>query len=524
MGDRAHSVSGRMLEDSSWERLQVMPGPRRAHDMAPRMENSEIAEAVKKALRQDRYVAEMTDLAAARGADVHVVGGLIRDVALVRDPVDVDLVMEGAAEFGKEFSDLVRGTFVSLHEQHEIARVVVDERTYDFADLRGGSIADDLALRDFTLNAIAYPLPAADANGTKLVDPLQGVVDLHKRTIRAASDTAMRDDPVRTVRAFRFAAELGFTIDRHTSALIADAAQRLTDVAGERIQVELFKVLAAPHAVPLVHQMDELGVLPALLPQLAETKGVAQDARRHLDVWDHSLATLEQVEEITRHLDRYFPGYVCEMESYLARDATVAVLKLAALLHDVAKAGPAGEDGQTSSTAHSSAGAQVACDISNRLRLSRRDRQALVGFVRHHPRPLELLSMAEQGELRSRTMARYFRATGHHSVGLLLLALAHGKAMLGPAQAQDWQTTVTEFVRRLLDFYFDEYIPKEKLPRLLTGRDLLDEFSLSPGPELGEMLDALQDAQMSGQIQTRDEAQAFVRKRLREQRQHKDGR
>jgi poly(A) polymerase len=490
--------------------------------MSTTADQSAAAEAVRREIRRDHRVEEVADLAANRGVVAYVVGGLIRDVILGRSCADIDVAVEGAADIGREFSARVRGTFVSLHEEHQVARVVVNERTYDFADLRGDSIADDLALRDFTLNAIACPLPATDANGTELVDPLRGMVDLRERTIRAASDTAMRDDPVRTVRAFRFAAELGFTIDKHTSALIADAAERLTDVAGERIQVELFKILAAPHAAPLVHQMDELGVLPALLPQLAKTKGVPQDARHHLDVWDHSLATLDQVEEITRHLDRYFPGYAREMESYLARDATVAVLKLSALLHDVAKAGAPGEDGRTSPASHSSAGAQVARDIANRLRLSRRDRQALVGFVRHHPRPLELLSIAGQGELRARAMARYFRATGHHSVGLLLLALAHGKAMLGPAQAPDWQTTVTQFVRRLLDFYFDEYVPKEKLPRLLTGRDLLDEFSLSPGPELGEMLDALQDAQTSGQIQTRDAARAFVRKRLREQRQDKD--
>jgi poly(A) polymerase len=332
----------------------------------------------------------------------------------------------------------------------------------------------------------------------------------------------MQDDPVRIVRAFRFAAELGFAIEKHTAGLIVDAKERLRDAAGERVRAELYKMLAAWQATPVVRQMDELGVLCVLLPELAATKGVAQDARHHLDVWDHSLATLAQVEQIVAHLDRYFPRHVREMGSYVAAEGTVAVLKLAALLHDVAKPEVMQEDegGYVSFGGHSAAGAEMAGRIADRLRMSRRDRQALVGLVRHHRRPIELMDVAARGELRARAMARYFRTTGHHSVGLLLLALAHGKAMLGPGQLPDWEAGVTEHVSTLLDFYFDEYVPKEKLPRLLTGRDLLEEFTLSPGPELGEMLDALHDAQMAGQVRTRDEALAFVRQRLRRQRQN----
>ncbi|MFQ5808535.1 MAG: HD domain-containing protein [Armatimonadota bacterium] len=488
--------------------------------MSLRSDKSQIAEAVEQALRQDPCVAEAADLAQEGGLEVFVVGGFIRDVILQRPSPDIDFVVAGAADFARDFSSRVRGTYVLLHEEHETARVVVGERIYDFADLRGESIADDLTRRDFTLNALAYGL-----HTMALVDPLGGMEDIDTRTIRAALDRAMQDDPARTVRAFRFAAELGFQIEERTTALIAGAAGGLGDAAGERVRVELFKMLAVPQAAPFVHQMDELGVLAALLPELAETKGVTQDDRHHLDVWDHALATLEQVEEILCHLDRYFPVHTREMQRYLAREETVGVLKLAALLHDVAK--PAvrqvDDEGRPSFAGHSAEGAQMAGRAADRLRLSRRDRQALVGLVRHHRRPMELIDVAARGKLRPRAMARYFRTTGHHSVGLLVLALAHGRAMLGPGQAPDWKAAVTELVSRLLDFYFDEYVPKEKLPRLLTGRDVLDEFSLSPGPELGEMLDALQDAQMADQVRTREEALDFVRERLRRHRKNKGG-
>ncbi|MGD8238055.1 MAG: HD domain-containing protein [Armatimonadota bacterium] len=488
--------------------------------MSPRSDKSQIAEAVEQALRRDPCVAEVADLAEEAGLHVFVVGGFIRDVILGRPSPDVDFVVPGAADFARDFSGRVRGTYVLLHEDHETARVAVRKRMYDFADVRGESIAEDLARRDFALNAIAYDLDA-----TALVDPLGGMEDIDSGIVRVASDRALQDDPVRIVRAFRFAAELGFEIQEGTAALIADAAARLADAAGERVRAELLSMLTVPRAAPFVRQMDELGVLAALLPQLAETKGVTQDDRHHLDVWEHTLATFEQVEEILCHVEHYFPAHTREMQRYLARGETVGVLKLAALLHDVAK--PAvmqvDDEGRPAFAGHSAEGARMAGRAADRLRLSRRDRQALVGLVRHHRRPMELIEVAARGKLRPRTMARYFRTTGHHSVGLLLLALAHGRAMLGPAQAPDWQAAVTELVSRLLDFYFDEYVPKEKLPRLLTGRDLLDEFSLSPGPELGEMLEALQDAQMADQVRTKQEALEFVRERLREQRKSKGG-
>ena len=130
----------------------------------------------------------------------------------------------------------------------------------------------------------------------------------------------MQDDPVRIVRAFRFAAELGFSIEDRTTALIQGATERLRDTAAERVRTELFKMLASARSAPLVHQMDELGVLPVLLPELAATKGVAQDARHHLNLWDHSVATLEQVEEILCHLERYFPSHGRAMGSLGAAD------------------------------------------------------------------------------------------------------------------------------------------------------------------------------------------------------------
>ncbi len=489
------------------------------------MDRSAIAEAVRQALHQDSRIVAVVDLAAARRVDVYVVGGFVRDVILHRQCADVDFVVKGAADFGREFSGQVRGTYVLLHEEHETARVVVKKHIYDFADPRGEPIAEDLLQRDFTLNAVAYGLRVSDSDAKVIVDPLHGLEDIQARLVRAASDRAMRDDPVRMVRAFRFAAELGFSIEERTTALIRRSAQELGDEAPERVHTELFKMLAASQAAPLVRQMDELGVLSVMLPEMAETKGVAQDERHHLDVWDHSLAAFEQVETILQHPNRYFPGHAREMASYLASSSIVPVLKLAALLHDVAKPVVKGEDdaGRVTFAGHSAAGAQMAGHIADRLRLSRRDRHCLIGLVQHHRRPMGLLDAAGRGELRRRAMARYFRTTGHHSIGLLLLALAHGKAMRGPGVAADWEAAMTELVRRLLDFYFDEYVPKQKLPRLLTGRDLLDEFSLSPGPELGEMLDALQDAHMADQVRTRDEALAFVRDRLRRQRQDKSG-
>lgn len=456
----------------------------------------------------------------ARGITAYLVGGFVRDGLLGRETRDVDLAVAAPAiPLARELADALLGHFVPLDQQHQVARVVVSPGLWhlDMATL-AGDIGQDMARRDFTVNAMAVPLGQPEG---RVVDPWGGRQDLERRVIRAVSPSVFQEDPARLLRAVRLTAELGFQIEEATAALIQRDAPLLGGVAGERLREELMRLLSLLRAAPGVRTLDRLGLLSPLLPEMDPARGVAQPKEHHWDVFQHSVETVAAADFLMGEGDG-FPAWAREafpwppeaaagMAEEVAGFPRRALFKLACLLHDVAKPQTKAvqPDGRTRFLGHAPQGADIVRSALARLRFSRREREMLAAMIVHHLRPTQ---MAHEELPTRRAIYRFFRDTGEVAEEVLYLSLADHLASRGPELAPEaWQ-----YHTRVVHYVMAERRHQEAAPplRLLTGHDIMAAFGLEPGPRVGQLLEKVAEARAAGEVSTREQALALVRKEL----------
>lgn len=469
-------------------------------------------------LRAEPAVAALDALAQEMGAHLWVTGGTLRDALLTRWPRDLDLAVAGDVDaLGRALARKAKAKFVPLDPATGAARVAIRSAQgidwIDLVTLRGPGIDDDLKARDFTVNAIAIALDGLlGRSAAAYIDPTGGRDDLHARRIRMTSEKALADDPLRLVRAYRFSAQLGFSIEPGTAAALRRLAPRAAEPAPERIQHELSRLLRAPAPAAVLARMMADGVLGRILPELAATVGVAQNDHHHLPVWEHTVAAVQALGEVLAD-----PPDALAAEAAAARDddALREVLAWAALCHDIGKPPCRGEaEGKVHFRGHDAAGADLFLAAARRLRLPGRKARRAGRLVRHHLRPLHLGKVFREGTLTVRAIDRLHRDLGDDLGPLFLLALADTRASLGPARPQDAEATLLALYAHVVAVREARIRPLERAPRLLTGRDLTDRLGVPKGPRVGELLEALREAQLAGAVTTREGAEAWVRERL----------
>lgn len=462
----------------------------------------------------------------------YIVGGFIRDWLLGRRTNDVDIAVDGnALSIAGDVAEDLGGKFVLLDEVNSIARVVIggkEQRWHlDFSSF-SGDIKSDLARRDFTINALAMELGQLNViSSLKLVDPFSGKKDLEKGIVRAVSGQIFQADAVRLLRAVRLAAELDFTIEPNTENLLRRYSQSIIKVPGERVGEELLRLLSLPRAAHYLRYLDKLGLLLALIPELAESKGVEQPTVHFWDVFDHSLETVAATEFLIRESDWRYGNedmlatapWSDMMDTHLSqeissRSSHKPLLKLGGLFHDIAKPRTKSLDdtGRARFLGHAKEGAAITAGILERLRFSNREVNFVKGLVYHHLRPAQ---MANKELPTQRAIYRYFRDADGAGIDILFLALADYLATHGPlVPMEEWKRHC-----RLINYILAEHEKQQAkvLPvKLVDGHDLMSIFGLTPGPLIGELLALVHEAQASGELNTKEEALALVRKELDE--------
>jgi poly(A) polymerase len=469
-------------------------------------------------------LAAVANLLTEQDIKSYLVGGFVRDVLLGRKTADIDIaVATDAVEVAQQIAGALGGKFVLLDRKNKVGRVIVVDMELDFSTFEG-SIEDDLARRDFTIDAIAVDPGELDKD-VHLIDPFNGRADLKKGVIRAVSETAFQSDAARLLRAVRLAAELDFSLDPHTEALIRENCHLIAGVAGERIREELLRLLSAPHSERFLPYLDKLGLITAIIPELAEAKGVKQPKEHFWDVFDHSIETVIAVDFILHEGVWKYAGdevlAATPWSEVLARHFSREVshgstrrslLKLAALLHDVAKpqTKAIAEDGRMRFLGHGKLGAEVAVDILERLRFSSKEVKLVEVMVREHLRPGQ---MSQQGLPTHRAIYRYFRDTGGAGIDILFLSLADHLASRGPKL----ELAGYEEHARVVEYVLAQHFEQERVttpPKLVSGHDIINSFGLKPGPKIGKLLEAVREAQASGEIASREEALAYIREHL----------
>ena len=446
-----------------------------------------------------------TARSALAGRSAWLVGGAPRDRLLGRPTLDFDVVLEGDVEAAaKTLGRAASAAAFPLSDAFGAWRVVDRDHAWqvDLLPLNGATIEQDLAERDFTVNAIAEPLAGGDP-----IDPFGGREDLAGGRLRMVSPRAFGADPLRVMRAARLSAELHLEPEPQTRAAAAAQASALHRVAPERVFAELKRIVGAPSALRGLAEMDRLGATAAVLPELDALRGVEQSAYHHLDVHDHTLAVLEQLIALQRDPEPAF-GPLAEQVSALLAEPLAdeldrgTALRFGALLHDAAKpvTRAVTAEGRVTFIGHDRAGAELARNVLTRLRTSEKLRAHVAELARHH---LRLGFLVHQRPLDRRAIYRYLVACEPVEADVTVLSVADRLATRG-RKADEAIAKHVELARELLDEAL-RWRAERPAP-LVRGDDLIAEAGLAPGPELGRVLAELAEAQFSGEVSTREEA------------------
>lgn len=416
------------------------------------------------------------------GYQIYIVGGAVRNLLMDQDVKDWDfttdakpeeilkVLQEGFLErssqkgstFGEPFYDNKFGT-VGLAVGKGIFEITTMRKEGLYKDHRHplevswtDKIEEDLARRDFTINAIA--LSADNA----LVDPFHGQDDIKNKMVRAVGDPSKRfqEDALRLIRAIRFATELEFEIDEKTFSAIKQNADLIKEIAFERIRDELFKILASVNPYIGIIKLRESGILQIIVPELEACFGIKQEGPKHdriYDIGEHSLLAL-----------KYTPS----------KDS---LTRLAALLHDVGKVPTVatGPDGNVTFYGHDVAGGKIVLEIGKRFNLSKIQTDKLYRLIRWH-----MFTMDENQT--DSAIRRFIKNVGKENIGDMM-ALRVGDRLGGGTQTEtSWR--MEKFKQRIKEVLKKPFSISDLK---INGNDVMKELGIKPGPKVGEILQKL---------------------------------
>jgi poly(A) polymerase len=458
--------------------------------------------------------------AALAGRRAWLVGGAVRDRLLGVPTQDLDIALDGEPrEAARTLARAVRGASAfALSEEYGGWRVAARDGAWqiDFERLRGATLEEDLALRDFTVNAIAEPLGVPGAARGDAVDPLGGMEDLARRRLREAGPRAFAEDPLRVLRLVRLAVELDLQPDAPTRAHARAHAGALREVAPERIFVELRRILDAPRPVHGLEQLAEVGATPIVLPELEALRGGVTGPRsgHRLDVYGHTLAVLRRVIELQERPAAVFGDgeELAPLAALLAEPlgdglTRGGALRWGALLAETGMR-PA-DGGVTFIGGEDLRGGELAGAALRRLRVSGRLQAHVTALVRHRPR-LGLL-VHEPQPLARRAVFAYLRACEPVEVDVTLLWSADRIATCG-GRVQESDAHL-RLARVMLGDALAWRAAGAPAP-LWRGDELARELGIPLGPRVGELLEELAAARYAGELATREQALEHVRKWL----------
>jgi len=423
-------------------------------------------------------LAELNAFAKARGVQLYLLGGSVRDLLLRRPINDLDFVVDcDPISFGKLFANKVSAAFVKLDDQPATVRLVVrsDQSNIDFTQFRSGNLGLDLQLRDLTINAMAFDLNQLfSEHQIDLIDPYHGLDDLENRVIRFSSERVIADDPLRLLRAYRFSAQLKFNLSVETIALTKKYADRLTKVSMERVSGELLKTLSVSDSVNTLRLLSSNQVLSSVFPGLRVT--------------DEDLATIAAFES-ERILDILQPYYK-NIDEYLQTKllgsfSRCEIVKLAIFL------------GST----------KASVGVLTRLCLSNKALRLIECIHRYQ---LDFVNLIITPSTSRQEIIQFLRKVKQDWVSVALYVYA--SLISQGDQVGNAEYRIPEIARV---FYFD-FLEIINQGGLINGNEIMRKYKVTPGVELGQILRHIEDLQFKHVIQTKSQAFLAVEQFLKE--------
>ena len=441
--------------------------------------------------------------------ETYIVGGFLRDILFNKDSSDIDLAVKSctAEKLAKYIADRIPGYFVTLDKINHIYRVVFENKKdyVDIAGIEGENIYEDLARRDFSMNALALNIKSM-----QLTDPYGGVESIKNKEINAISEKNMLDDPVRLLRAFRFQSTLGFTMEKNLKQITEKHAGLLKQTAAERINNELVKLFSGKFCVDTLKDMDRCGMLELIFPEVKEIKKIPPNSHHHLCLLEHCYAVVNYVQDFYENGNNEIKAHFNEI--IFGANPRIAYLKLAAFLHDIGK--PATWEieegtGRHRFIKHDDVGAKIVEKPLRDLKFSNKQISYIQKIIKYHLYPANVAMIEENNE---KAVMRFFRKIGDEVTDLIAIAYGDRLAARGEAITDEMVEHNINGLKHLMKKYMDTKNNLSPLEKLLDGYEIMKILEIKPSAKLGEIVDALKEAQMASEVVTKEEAVEFVKK------------
>ena len=437
---------------------------------------------------------------------IYLVGGTVRDYYMDLESTDRDIIVmdEDAKSFALKLADLFEASYVPLDEENKIYRLVLPDKInyIDVTNPVGDSIEKDLMRRDLTINSIAVNIRSGE-----IIDISGGVTDIKNRCLNYVNEHNFVDDPLRLLRVYRFQALYGFELAPETINAVCKYSSLIKEPAVERINYELMKLFSGKYAHKALENMNKTWILEEIFPFVAELKQVPPNAHHHLDLFHHSIETVKQIqilyennsEPVKEHLERIdFGGF-----------PRLAHLKLAGFMHDIGKFSTwTIEEGKHRFIKHDDVGAKLAIDYLKKLHFSNKQIQYISSMIKYHIYPSHVMTSPQITE---KIMMRYVRKMDVNSIDNIILAQADRLSARGPEITDDIVERNINSLNMLIKFYLETRETLKPLPKLLSGDDVMKILDIKPSRKLGEIMSALHEAQISGDVMTKEQAVEFIK-------------
>lgn len=436
----------------------------------------------------------------------YLVGGSIRDL-FTKNCVfcDRDISIKGAENFARKIAKKWDGTFIELDSENKIYRVVLPDKInfLDISELQGNNIEEDLKRRDFTINAIAYDL-ASD----KFVDVTGGLKDLKNKVLRHIDDKNFEDDPLRILRAFRFYAVTGFKMTIELENALKKYLPLALNPAKERINYEIMKLFGGDFASGALLKMDEFGLLEKIFPCETEMKKVPPNTHHHLDLFHHVVETVRQIEILYNKISGFEKEHLDAID--FGGFPRINHLKLAGFLHDIGKFSTwtIEESGRHRFIKHDDVGSKMVVPLLRDLKFSKKQIEYISCMIKNHIYPSNVIVAPNLNE---KVMMRYVRKMGDNVVDNIILAKADRLSARGVDITEEIVNANISGLDKLLDFYLSKKDSLAPLPKLIDGREIMEILNIKPSPKLGEIINAINEAQLNGDITTHEEAVNYIK-------------
>ena len=453
----------------------------------------------------------------------YLVGGSVRDFLLGKSFKDRDITIKNAEDFSKKLAEQFGATFITLDNENKIYRLVLkDKENYiDIAEMCGNTIEEDLLRRDFTINAIAY-----DLKEEKFIDIIGGIEDIKNRIIRGIRDENFIDDPLRILRAFRFMSTTGFELNEELKQTLIKHKELIKQPAKERINDEIMKLFGGKYASKTLISMLDYGILELIFPCVKEIKKIPSNTHHHLNLIHHIIETVRQIElqyndangEVLDHLNQTdFGGY-----------PRINHLKLAGFLHDIGKPStwtieedgiciwkigdkseyPKDKSYRHRFIKHDLEGSKMVKPLLKELKFSNKQIDYISELIRNHIYPSSVISAPNAD---SKIMMRYVRKMGENVIDNIILAKADRLSAQGEAVTKEMTEANLNGLDRLLNFYLEVKPTLKPLPKLIDGKEIMEILGIKQSPTLGKIIDELHEAQLNGDVNTKEDAIEFVK-------------